>query len=252
MTTLLTTNNPKTSKGAALGHNTAILHLAPSGLASAAVGWRVDACPHSTMGCRAACLNTAGRASIRPKDGSVSSIHAARIERTRLLFADRPAFIQKLQREVEQHIRRSQAVGMTPAIRLNGTSDLEWEALAPSLFEFGVQFYDYTKSVKRMARSLRGTQRGRRHWPGNYALAFSYSGENVAECRDALRAGGVVAAVADPLVLDADLRMMFSPAHIEDGDEHDLVFLRKPGTLLRLKPKGKAVKSKSPFVIRSA
>ena len=50
--------NPKTVKGQKRGYMTAVLYLAPADLS----GWNV--CPESTAGCRAACLNTAGRAGI--------------------------------------------------------------------------------------------------------------------------------------------------------------------------------------------
>ncbi len=41
---------------------------------------------------------------------------------------------------------------LSPAVRLNDTSDLSWERLHPDLFtEFpNIQFYDYTKLYKRM------------------------------------------------------------------------------------------------------
>lgn len=52
---LLTVGNPKTEKGEKLGYWTAVLHLAPARLSGHEV------CPGATIGCRAACLNTAGR-----------------------------------------------------------------------------------------------------------------------------------------------------------------------------------------------
>jgi hypothetical protein len=55
---LLTVGNPKTAKGEGRGYFTFILHLAPASLS----GWNV--CPMATAGCKAACLNTAGRGGI--------------------------------------------------------------------------------------------------------------------------------------------------------------------------------------------
>jgi hypothetical protein len=60
--------NPKTIKGQKQGYMTAVLYLAPANLS----GWEV--CPMSTKGCRAACLNTAGRAGIFKKGETTNAI----------------------------------------------------------------------------------------------------------------------------------------------------------------------------------
>ena len=55
MSTLLTTGNPKIEKGLEFGYLPFILHLAPADLSG------FETCPKRTIGCSAACLNTAGR-----------------------------------------------------------------------------------------------------------------------------------------------------------------------------------------------
>lgn len=130
--------NAKTIKGQASGYLTGILYLAPANLAG--VG---NLCPHASAGCLAACLFTAGRA------GVYKSINIARVMRTRLLHDQKKIFLSILEGEITAVIRRAEKLGLKPAIRLNGTSDLPWENLAPELFQkfLGVQFYDYTKRL---------------------------------------------------------------------------------------------------------
>jgi hypothetical protein len=125
---------PKVGKNAV---PTWVLHLAPAALSG------FNACPWSTPQCRAGCLNTSGR-------GAMSGTQAARVRRTQL-FADLPAaFLALVLHEVRREVARHGDIGL----RLNGTSDIRWERLLPSLFTIGgVTFYDYTKApASRSAR----------------------------------------------------------------------------------------------------
>jgi hypothetical protein len=130
----------KTDKGTASGYLTGILYLAPGQLAG--VG---NLCPHASAGCLAACLFTAGRA------GIFEAVNAARVMRTRFLHDNRAGFIAMLKGEISALIRKAKRRNLRPVVRLNGTSDLPWETLAPELFaEFPrLRFYDYTKSSRR-------------------------------------------------------------------------------------------------------
>lgn len=112
---LLTCSNPKLAKGAAMGYATWGLHLAPHTLAGF-----TSVCPKSTAGCRASCLNTAGR-------GGMEMTQAARHVRTKLFFENRAGFLSLLELEIATAIRRSRAKGLTPVFRLNVTSDIVWE-----------------------------------------------------------------------------------------------------------------------------
>ena len=55
MIKLLSVGNPKILKGMKQGYMTYILHLAPADVSG------YNTCPKATAGCKAACLNTAGR-----------------------------------------------------------------------------------------------------------------------------------------------------------------------------------------------
>ena len=65
---LLSVGNPKTLKGESVGYLTFILHLAPASLSG------YNTCPKATEGCKAACLNTAGRGGDR-KSTRLNSSH---------------------------------------------------------------------------------------------------------------------------------------------------------------------------------
>ena len=231
MSDLLTTGNPKTEKGKGLGYVTNILHLAPSTLS----GFNV--CPMATVGCAAACLNTAGRGGIVKRGETTNAIQKARVRKTLAYFNDRDAFMAKLVREIRNAIRRAEKVDMIPVFRLNGTSDLRWENVPVEGFRNvmemfpTVQFYDYTKIPNR------------RNIPANYDLTFSLAESNEAQARVAIENGYNVAAV-----FRKDLPDTFLGLPVLNGDATDLRFLDPKGRIVGLKAKGKAKKDTSGFV----
>ena len=233
----------KTDKGTASGYLTGILYLAPGQLAG--VG---NLCPHASAGCLAACLFTAGRA------GIFEAVNAARVMRTRFLHDNRAGFIAQLKGEISALIRKAKRRGLRPVVRLNGTSDLPWETLAPELFtDFPrLTYYDYSKSIRRALAFAAGKL------PRNYHLTFSLSETNAAAAGLAIAAGVNVAAVADGVKVGQrfalpglpDARPTFS------ADRHDLRFLDRKATDGRgrigiLKAKGKARGDTSGFVVRA-
>jgi hypothetical protein len=233
---LLTLSNPKIEKGRGRGWATAALHLAPAELAG--VG---NVCPWASAGCRAACLNTAGRGGIIRRGESTNAIQQARIARTRLFMTDRPEFLRRLRRELRGFVQRAHAAGLRPAVRLNATSDLPFETIAPGLFqEFRafVQFYDYTKSPQRMRRYVRGELvRG-------YSLTFSRSEANEADALRVLEDGGTVA-----VVFRRGLPPFWRGWPVVNGDGDDLRFLDPAGCVVGLRAKGRAKRDASGFVV---
>ncbi len=222
----------KTAKGTLAGYLTGILYLAPAD--TAGLG---NICPHATVGCKADCLFTAGRASIFP------AIIAARIERTRAFFADRAAFGAQLESEIAALVRKAERVGWKPAVRLNGTSDLRFTEIFPGLLERfpRVRFYDYTKDSGKVRAWIQGRM------PRNYHLTFSLS-ETVASqdaAREFLAAGVNVAVV----FRTAAFPKSFLGARLINGDKNDLRFLdRQRGRIVALKAKGRAKKNVTGFV----
>ena len=233
----------KTDKGTASGYLTGILYLAPGELAG--VG---NLCVHASAGCLAACLFTAGRA------GIFEAVNKARVMRTRFLHDNRAGFLITLRGEIAALVRKAKRRGLKPVVRLNGTSDLPWEKLAPELFtDFpDVRWYDYTKSIRRALAYAKG------ELPKGYHLTFSLSETNATAAGIALAAGVNVAAVADGVKVGKPLAFagMTEPRPTFSADRHDLRFLDRKGKDGRgriglLKAKGKARGDASGFVIRA-
>ena len=226
---LLSTANPKIQKGTKLGYLSFILHLAPADLSGH------ETCPKRTVGCTAACLNTAGRGGMFRKGENTNVIQKARIRKTEYFFNDRAAFMDDLVGDIMRAVNYARKKGLIPVFRLNGTSDLSWEKYptrygAANIFEQfpTLQFYDYTKVLGRKVK----------HIP-NYHLTFSKADGNDADVAEALLQGMSVVAVYDKV-----------PAGVPSADEDDLRFLDPKGVMLGLKAKGRAKKDYSGFVIR--
>jgi hypothetical protein len=226
---LLTTANYKTVKGEKLGYLTGILYLAPAKIS----GYEV--CPRRSPGCTAACLYTAGM-------GAFGTVQQARIKKTKQFFEDRDNFLMQLRKDITALVRKAKKTNMTPAIRLNGTSDIEWTRFG-IMEEFPeVQFYDYTKVFARLSD----------YKPANYHITFSMNESNEQECISALRRGVNVATV-----FSTKKGEMFPKSWKEyfvyDGDETDLRFEDpKGGFIIGLRAKGKAKKDLNNFVIKVA
>ena len=227
---LLSTANPKIQKGTKMGYLSFILHLAPADLSGK------ETCPKRTVGCTAACLNTAGRGGMFKRGENTNVIQKARIRKTEYFFNDRAGFMLDLAYDIQKAIKFAERKGLIPVFRLNGTSDLSWEKYevpvfcTENIFELfpTVQFYDYTKVLGRKVK----------HIP-NYHLTFSKADGNDADVAEALMQGMSVVAVYDKI-----------PAGVPSADETDLRFLDPKGIMLGLKAKGRAKKDYSGFVIR--
>ena len=243
---LLTAGNPKTSKGAKYGYATAILHLAPSTLSGRNV------CPMASPGCIEGCLNLAGRGGMAPKGNlgyeevlagvRTNKIQEARIRRTKRFYEDRNGFLADLAEDIERWVAWCRKEGYRPAVRLNGTSDLPWEAYAAGHmrnFDY-VQFYDYTKVAKRAAQHAQGLL------PPNYHLTFSQSESNEDACAEVLRQGGTVATVFRTKDEIPDRWLGYPTIN---GDAHDLRFLDPRECVVALYAKGPwAKRDRSGFV----
>jgi hypothetical protein len=225
-------------KGNKLGYLTAILHLAPADLAE--VG---NMCPHSTPGCRAACLNTAGRGGMF-KEGGTNTIQEARKRKSRDFMQIREVFLAQLHKEISAFVQRAERLNLVPCVRLNGTSDILWERVKylglPLMKHFPrVQFYDYTKYPSR------------KMVPANYHLTFSLAESNDAKACVAL-AGGVNVAVVFAVPRSKPLPTSFTIGGksfpVVNGDDTDLRFLDPKGVIVGLRAKGRARKDTTGFV----
>lgn len=225
-------SDPKTVKNAG-EYLVAIQYLAPANTVRGA-----NLCPHASPGCMGTCLFTAGMAGIFP------TINRARIARTKLFLESRHAYMQRLRMELMRFLEKCARRGKKPAVRLNGTSDIVWEKIAPDLFTqfHDVQFYDYTKIGARMSRVL----------PRNYHLTFSRSELNEEFCLALLRTrtAAVTAVFDHKRVKRHGYPKLYKGYPVVNGDESDLRFTDPAGCWIGLKAKGRARKDKTGFVIR--
>ncbi|MBB4345198.1 GP88 family protein [Rhizobium leguminosarum] len=238
-------NNAKTVKGDG-EYETAIMYLAPFTMAGANV------CPMAEQaGCVKGCLNTAGR-------GAYNNVQQARIAKTKRYQASRTAFMADLVTDLERFVAYCKRKGVKPAVRLNGTSDIQWEVAhyasrgdaRGSVFELfpEVQFYDYTKVYKRAYRQL----------PANYALTLSYSAANPAYAEVVTKAAHETGANLAIVYRTKEQRDYFVGKLVQygdacrdviDGDETDMRFLDPKGVIVGLYAKGKAKGDQSGFVV---
>lgn len=224
---LLTSNTKLIKSEKKLGWRILGLQLAPAKVS----GYNV--CASSSAGCRESCLFSAGYGVYRP-------VRDARISRTKFYYEDRKGFFEQLHKEINLAKAKALRDGLNFAIRLNVLSDIMWEYTGVISKHPDVQFFDYTKHIKRvmpgsLARSL-----------SNYDLTFSQSEDNEGECLLALEAGVNVATVFSG---EQPLYWLGSP--VLDGDETDARFLDAKwdrGYVIGLKAKGKAKKDRSGFV----
>jgi len=192
-----------------------------------------DLCPMSeTAGCAGPCLVSAGR-------GVMSNVMAGRQRKSDLFRADPVLFIDMLAAEIRIMIKRVAKQGKKLAVRLNGTSDIPYENYCGSngltLMEMfpEVQYYDYTKLIKRKV-------------PANYHLTASYSGVNPKYAASVLKSPLTLS-----VVFSGALPSEFQGRQVVNGDLHDLTFIHPQGVVLGLSAKGKAKKDTSGFVVNS-
>lgn len=229
----------KTIKGLKKGYLTGIMYLAPYTLGGK------NLCPFAkAAGCIDACLNTAGR-------GNFSNVKKARLDRTNLFNNDLNAFMNKLALEIHALKKVAIKKGLIPVIRLNGTSDIEYENIRfnyefmnqklnnVTIFEIfsDLQFYDYTKNPYRD------------NLPKNYDLTFSYSNKSEFHRFNeiAIQKGMRLSAVFS----DQNLPAYFLNRQVLNGDESDLTFLAPKNTILGLYAKGKAKKENNGFIVKT-
>jgi len=166
-------SSAKIIKNMKVGQMTYSLYLAPAEVSG------YNMCPMSTPECRIGCLHTSGRVKM-DKSGSV--IIRARVIKSRLYHENREYFMQWLIAEIGNAFKLAVSKGMGFSVRLNATSDIQWENIklyGKTVFEYfpTVQFYDYTKIGIRFKKQL----------PKNYHLTYSYTGRNLFESLSLLK-----------------------------------------------------------------
>lgn len=234
---LLSTNNQKTIKGEGLGYKTYILYMSPFTANSKGI----NVCSHASKGCVESCLVGSGFG------GMYINVAKGRREKTEYFLSSRVEFLHQVKNEIEKALKKNEGTAIV-TIRLNGTSDIPYEKFkifeGKSIFEVypQVQFYDYTKNYLRFDKVL----------PSNYHLTFSRSETNHIKAMELLNRGFNVAMVFDKTPT------VYEGFEVVNGDENDLRFLDKKGSIVGLRYKkmtGKGADNQkgldSGFVIRT-
>ena len=228
--------NAKTVKGQKYGYLTGILYMAPSNLSG------VNLCPMAKIAqCEEACLYTAGR-------GAFNNVQQARLRKADWFNTDKQSFMIQLFKDIEALQRKAKKLGLTPLVRLNGTTDIRFESIKFSLlgelsqftiFEYfpNVQFYDYTKISNR------------KDIPVNYDLTFSYSGVK-AFSSHVLKAIAKRMRIAVVFQSKKTIPNKFLGMPVVDGDDSDIRVNDPHGCIVALYAKGKARKDTTGFVVR--
>lgn len=237
-------NNAKTIKGDGSEYLTAILYMTPYKVWVETLGRYSNSCPMAEQaGCIDACLNTAGR-------GAFNNVQSARMRKAQWFYNDRNSFMSQLYEDVTKFSNYCFKRGIKPCVRLNGTTDIQWENIkyddGLNIFEHfsDVQWYDYTKIANR--RKVKDIP--------NYHLTWSYSNSDprYAAMLDTAIENGMNAAVvfrSNFIKVKPKCWHTWNGYPVIDGDKDDLRFLDpKGGHIVALYAKGKAKKDTSGFV----
>jgi len=238
---LLSVDSAKSIKSLAFGWINGIHYMAPASTSG------FNLCPNATQGCIDLCLGKySGQAGmVADQENGTNNVRESRIAKARMFMQDRQTYMRHLERQIVRLVAKAAKAGLTPCVRLNGSTDITFERMAylgvdgrriTLLARFpDVQFVDYTKIASRMAKA-----------PANLSLTFSRAENNEAQCLDLLSRGHNVA-----IVFGAGLPATWNGHRVIDGDKHDLRHLDPRGVVVGLSPKGRKAKADmSGFVLR--
>jgi hypothetical protein len=204
----------KVEKGELKGYMTAVVYLQPANKVA-----RKTLCAGAKIfGCEKVCLETSGRLGMTQSE-------RAKSRRTILLLIDPDRFYSLLRRDIEKEHR---AHGDKLAIRLNGTSDIDFEKFILSMPH--IRFYDYTKIYHRLSTPS-PTKSIFRKYP--YDLTFSgsaFSSYSMGKTARAIQAGHRVALAFNTAETKGEYKV---PSELLDFDKTDLRFIdeHKTGAL---------------------
>ena len=223
--------NAKTQKNEL---ETYVLYLAPHKQNSK----KVNLCPKASKGCAKACLFSSGR-------GRFSNVIKARVNKTEYYINNKKLFIGQLAIELLIIADKATKQGKKIAVRLNGTSDVDFIYLLKKYSNLDVLndkrfanviFYDYTAILGKVKKYI-GT---------NYHLTLSRKENNQKDVDEALNLGANVS-----IVFKNGFPNMYKGYKVKDADKSDLVMINNKNVVLALSAKGKAKHDKSGFVIDS-
>ena len=208
MTILLTSFSAKLDKSQSDSWLNAVMYLDPS--------YDQSICKGRSKGCYESCLVNSGRM------GMALAVNA-RKNRTERYFNQRALFMIQLKGEIASKLSQAQKQGKRLAIRLNGTSDIDWSEVY-NTFPM-IQFYEYTKRID-LAKKLSKLT--------NVNVTFSkHENHSDKAVKKVLDRGVNVAVVFNGKVPDS-----YIDIKVIDGDKHDRRFEDDKGRIIGLKLKG--------------
>lgn len=226
------TTNAKTVKNE---EETYILYLSPYTLNSSGK----NVCPWASKECAQLCLNSAGR-------GAFSNVQLARRRKTDLMFDNPELFFELLESDLHRINAKAQKENKIIFVRLNGTSDLDFDKQLTRYGRRGLtgydhlRFYDYTKNKLKALNFARYSEYD------IYRVTYSRSeNDSNDDIKYMLEQGCNVA-----VVFDGELPSTYLGFPVIDGDKSDLRFNDPAGVVVGLVAKGKARKSDSKFVVK--
>jgi hypothetical protein len=226
----------KIEKGEKQGVLTKVLYLSAFTMARK-FGVKRNMCEYATKGCRGPCLgHTSGRL-------AMDSSQNAQVWKT-LVFEFLPEqFYYMLSNELHKFRKYCTTKGKRCAVRLNGSSDINWREEYPDMFStfYDIQFYDYTKNLSLALASTReypvsqfNERDSRDSFPKNYHLTYSLTEEDsIEELQRVIRHGVNVAIVFVGVYSDS-----FHGIPVIDGDESDYRPDDPKGVIVGLTMKG--------------
>jgi len=187
-----------------------------------------NVCSHSTPECRLGCLATSGHAGMEIKSGTCTRIKDARIKKVRLFYEEPEYFINWMIAEIKVYQRKAIKDNFFFSVRLNATSDIDWQNVKISgqtIFEIfpDVPFYDYTKNPNKFMNK-----------PDNYHLTLSYTGRNWQLCEAVLKRGHNIAMVFN-VKHERLLPAMYKGYQVINGDLTDYRVDDAKGIIVGLK-----------------
>ena len=206
---LLSTSTAKLDKSQNAEWLNAILFLEP------AMNY-VGICPHSSKGCRQSCLTNSG---MMRYPNAVKARH----RRTSLWLESPEDFLTLLNADILSLKLQAKKVGKSLAIRLNGTSDIDWSDVYERHPD--VQFYEYSKRAK-LAQKLSSLS-------NVHVTLSAHERTTPKQIADTLLKGINVAVVFRDVLPDT-----YQGHLVIDGDDHDRRYEDITGAIIGLKLKG--------------
>jgi hypothetical protein len=218
-------SSSKIIKGKKLNIHTGVLYLASHTMVASKT-----ICPNAIRnGCHVDCLVSSGMMSMKAQQ-------IAMISRTLYYINFRKEFLDQLRLEITEGYKK---YGANFAVRLNGTSDINWKDIVN---EFpNVQFYDYTKIKNMMIKNKNKNH----HYTFSGSMFSQYSRK---ELKQAIDEGLNIAIAFNTKESKKDTlripKKLFNNKPLVSFDDTDVRFKDKQGSIGYLKRKGSNIKQR--------